>query len=357
MSEATPRPGADIDAAAAAFEGLLDAPAEPSEEAETAAEAEDVEAEAEGQAEEITEDAGSEDAEDGDSEEETAEADEDALTTAQFAELVGVDEGAVVVSDDGLKFKTKVDGEEGEVSLRDLIKSYQLEGHVNKRSMELAEQRKAIEAERDQARQAYEQRIQQAESLVQSVEQSLLAEYNAINWQELRETDPAEFAAKRQEFAERAQGIEQAKAQTAQGRAELTQEQQRQHQERLQAHLQKEAQALYEKLPEWTDEGKRSEEQGAIRDYLKGLGYNDQEIAQAYDHRLILMARDAMQYRKMRQAKPTIEKKVTKAPRVVKPGAKKDKAQLAAERNEALNRRLKKSGSVEDAAALFFQDL
>lgn len=39
----------------------------------------------------------------------------------------------------GLKVKLKVDGEEKDATLADLIKINQLEGHVNRKSIELSE--------------------------------------------------------------------------------------------------------------------------------------------------------------------------------------------------------------------------
>jgi len=90
-----------------------------------------------------------------------------------------------------------------------------------------------------------------------------------------------------------------------------------------------------------------------MRSYLMKLGYNDQEINSVYDSRQVLLIRDAMAYNKLKKSNVKVTKKVAQAPKVVKPGVPKTKAEQAAkQRRDKLNH-LKKTGSVRSAAKVF----
>ena len=59
--------------------------------------------------------------------------------------------------------------------------------------------------------------------------------------------------------------------------------------------------------------------------YLRDLGFSDQEIGQVADHRMMLVVRDALAFRKSQKAAKTAAgKKVVGVPRVQKPGGGSD---------------------------------
>ena len=39
------------------------------------------------------------------------------------------------------------------------------------------------------------------------------------------------------------------------------------------------------------------------------MGFNDQEVAQVYDHRIVMLVNDAMKYRNLQNSKPNLAKK------------------------------------------------
>ena len=103
----------------------------------------------------------------------------------------------------------KVDGQTKNVPLAEVIKSYQLEGHVNNKSIALAEQQRNFEAQRQQAMQTWGAQIKQAQTLGQLAHQQLLGEYQSIDWNKLRMEDPTRWAVANQEFNNRAAAIQQ----------------------------------------------------------------------------------------------------------------------------------------------------
>jgi hypothetical protein len=344
--------GADtLSNAANAIESLLDAPTAPSDdtrkkqtgETETSTQSSDQgETEHKADTEEAPEH----------SEGETSEADAEnqvelPQSIEQLAESMGVDVTTLL----SMKARAKIDGQESEVALADLLKSYQLEGHLNKKSMALSEQKKAFEDQARQAHEAINQQMQNANGLLQYVQQELYRDFQAVNWDELRQVDPAEYAAKMQDFKNRESQLNIYQQNIAAHSQKLMHEQQSKQGELYKQVLQHETDALLNALPEWRDTEKGKQERQQLRDYLTNTGYTQQELSQVLDHRSIVVARKAMLYDALMKSKPAVEKKVTNLPKYVKPGAVKSKGDLRSEKNQAAINQLKKSGSVHDAAS------
>ena len=106
-------------------------------------------------------------------------------------------------------------------------------------------------------------------------------------------------------------------------------------------------------VPEFNDPAKATKMKSDMRTYLTKLGYGDQEINSIYDARQVMLIKDAMTYDRLKKSNVKVTKKVAQAPRVVRPGVAKTKAdELSRTRKDKLNR-LKKSGHYKDAAKIF----
>lgn len=86
----------------------------------------------------------------------------------------------------------------------------------------------------------------------------------------------------------------------------------------------------------------------------KQLGYSDEEIAQAVDHRLFKLAHYARLGMQAEAAKAKARDKVKNAPPVAQPKRAKGKNAVAARRNADAMRRLEKTGSIHDAMSIDF---
>jgi hypothetical protein len=84
----------------------------------------------------------------------------------------------------------------------------------------------------------------------------------------------------------------------------------------------------------------------------KDYGFDPKDVADVYDARLIKVFHDAYQYRQLQQAKPEVSKRVVSVPKVVKPGSG-EKPNPAKERAEEAEQRLKKTGRLDDAVAVY----
>ena len=89
----------------------------------------------------------------------------------------------------------------------------------------------------------------------------------------------------------------------------------------------------------------------AIDSFLQGEGFAREQIGELVDHRIILLARDAMRWREQERTKRSAAaKKVAQAPRTQKPGSA-DEGASRAERLARLKRKAAQSGKIDDRAA------
>ena len=79
---------------------------------------------------------------------------------------------------------------------------------------------------------------------------------------------------------------------------------------------------LLEKVKEFSDPKKAEQIKNDIRSFGKSVGFTDQELAQVYDHRHVIVLQKAMEYDKLQKANPSVTKKLTKAPKMSKKGNK-----------------------------------
>lgn len=250
------------------------------------------------------------------------------------------------------RIRVKAAGEEKEVTLDELIKGYQLGADYTKKTTEVAEQRKAVEAERKAieeakyARDTYSQRLQ-------AIEQFLTSQVPQEDLVSLKENDPIGYAVKVAELAEK-------KEQLAAVRAEqqrIAAEQQAEYAQAMQARVAQEAQKLAQVLPEFSDPAKGENFRKEIRNYGKTLGFTDEELASVVDSRHVLTLHKAMMYDKLQKSKPAVNKKVVEASKFMKSGTAGSTKDSEAQAIQKQRNQLRSSGKVKDAAALFEQFL
>jgi hypothetical protein len=135
--------------------------------------------------------------------------------------------------------------------------------------------------------------------------------------------------------------------------AQVSQQTQELQAQEFNKYLGEQQKLLSQKIPEFMDEQKGPRFKQQMRDYLGNIGFNDTEINSVYDHRYVMLVKDAMSYRNLQKAKPQIKKKVANAPKVVKGGVAKSKGQADAEAKRQQLSKLRKTGQVRDAAKFF----
>ena len=244
-------------------------------------------------------------------------------------------------------FRVKAAGEEREVTLDELIKSYQLGTDYTKKSQAVAEERKVVEAERHAVQEAKAMRDQYAQRL-EIIESMLNQPQEAENLDYLKETDPIGYAVKVAEMSQKEKQLAQVRAE----RERISQQQEYDRQQQMRQMVASESEKLVAAIPEFADPSKGENIRKDIRTYGKQLGFSDDELANVFDSRAVLTLYKAMQYDKLQSAKPGITKKVSEAPKAIKPGVSKPR-DSSSEEIRKLKSRAKSSGSVRDAANVF----
>jgi hypothetical protein len=287
--------------------------------------------------------------------EEALEAESDTEEVEETSDDVDADEEESD-SDEQLiqSLKLKVNGEEIEKPLDEVIALAQQGFDYTKKTQEVAEQRKALEdyAQAVKAQeQAFQQQVQLNQALMGDVAQltaidQQLAAYNDVNWQQLSDTD----------FVE-AQKLFFTYDQLQKTRANLAHQFDAKQQQFLQAQQQSLAQrieqgkaVLSKEIPNWSRETSQ-----AIITTGKEYGFTDDELSAIVDPRHVKVLHDAMQWRKL-QSNKVVKNKVANAKPLVKPSA--DQAKNKANSNVKQTREaLRKTGNSDYAKQLIEQML
>ena len=279
-------------------------------------------------------------------EEETAEA----TSEDEYAED---DEGEdAYEADDGEEYEeeppevytVKVDGEEVEVTLDELQNGYSRQQAYTKRSMELAEQRKAFEAEQAETRQIRDAYAQQLDQLAAQIQQTTQQE---PDWRALAETmSERDLFLYKAEWDQQKEYQKQVQAEQQRIAAERSREQEQE----LRKHLEVQRTDMLNRIPAWQDEEVREAERREVITYAqKRIGFSEEEIANASDARAIELLYKAWQWDQLQEKKPAAKKRTRKAPKMAKAGRPKTKREVANRSQREARKRFESAGTVDAA--------
>jgi len=235
------------------------------------------------------------------------------------------------------------DGEDLNVPLDELLSSYSRQSSFTKKSQALAEQKKGFEAEAAESREFRAQALQILENA--KTTQTQAPEKDATYWADLKDTDPMQYVLERDEIREgqfqnqlREQQIETLRAQEdADQRANI------------ESYVDSQKGVLKELIPEWSDQKVADAEKKIILAYGLKTGFLQSELDQAFDARAVSTMRKAAlcdQLSTKRKGLKTVQRTNMKG------GSQAgDPKQV---RSGKASARLKKSGSVDDAASVFY---
>lgn len=239
-------------------------------------------------------------------------------------------------------FSVKVDGKEIEVTLEELQQGYSRTQDYTRKTQQIAETRKQVEAEAAAIRAEREQYAQLLGALQQQLES---AGEQPIDWDRLYAEDPIEWVRQRELVRDKQE--RQAAIQSEQQR--LSQLTAQQRAEEMKATLAQEQAALIQAVPEWKDEKKAKAEKALLIEFGQKVGYSEEELKNVFDHRAVITLRKAALYDQMVSKRKDIKPVVNNGPRPVKPSA----AGRVSSTTEATRakQRLAKTGRVDDAAS------
>jgi hypothetical protein len=273
-----------------------------------------------------------------------------------FESLADVAKAANLEADalHALPVTVKIDGVEKSVPLSEVIHSYQLQGHVNNKSVAVAQERVALEQERTADRGQRQAALGEMQQLAQYGMNLLMSDYQSIDWNGLRNNDPGRFAALQVEYANKQQQIAGFMQNLQQRGHQLTQQEKQQADVQQQTQIQTERNQLFDLKPEWRDEAKFAPERQAMIAYARKQGISDAELGSLIDHRFMLVLHDAAQFAALQAKAPAVLKKVREAPPMAKAGPRGSmRSPQDANRQQALERFMSNPRDEDAALAVF----
>lgn len=233
-----------------------------------------------------------------------------------WAGVLGIDDSQIALDDEGnfVGVNVKIDGESDRVDLKTLIAGYQNNRNNTNKSKALAEERKTFEVDRDKTVATYTQKLDDVNKLTQYLHQNMMKEFNGINWDQLRVSDPAEYAALMQDYNVRQQDINAVYAAIEQERNDSQQQLTQTQQQKMQGFVKEQMDLLVSKNPEWSDKEKLKNAMSEMGSFaVETYGFSENEFNSVMDHRLIELLKDAKKYRDgTKVAKNKLNKKIPK---------------------------------------------
>ena len=243
------------------------------------------------------------------------------------------------------KFTVTIDGKPEDVPLDELIAGYHRYATYTKKSQQLAEQRQGFGAEQQALRQTY----QQYQGVLSQLHQQMQTANQPVNldWDALERENPVQWLKLKELERQKAGEIQAVQAEQMRMQQLLAGENDKKLQERLVV----EQNLVLERIPEWADRDLQANEQRKLVEFGREIGFSDDELNTLYDHRALVVLRDAMRYREL-----TNGDKITAAKSKigsVKGGNQETSRRVRSRQVKAKRAQLRKTGKVDDAAALF----
>jgi hypothetical protein len=278
------------------------------------------------------------------------ETDKAAVDLPTVAKALGLTEDDLIVSDDGtVSIKTKVDGQDGTVKPADLRKSYQLESSFTHKSMQLAEERKQFQQEREAEVQKIVGRQQELDTALKVAAQYLHGQYARMTpeaWAKLQAEDPIGYLATKDQYEQHMRGLQALHSTLTKGEQEKLQKQQQDYH----AWARQQAQDVVNHIPEWKDAKVAQKDLDGIFSTAKAdYGITQPELDQLIDSRYVRILKDAVSWRQLQSKNAGVMKQVNAAPTLARPGSG-QKSNKTSE--QQARERFQNSRSEKDAAAL-----
>ena len=239
-------------------------------------------------------------------------------------------------------YTVKVDGEEREVTLDDLKRSFSGQAYIQKGMQEAAEAKKEAEG----VYQALLNERQQLSNLLYQAQSGQIAQPPIPPSRELFNNDPIGYMEAKLSYDEALQNYQNQQYQIQQ----VAEQQNYQMQIAQQQYLQGEMQRLAQAIPEFSDAKTASKLKEDLVQFGSKLGYSEAELSEVMDHRAILVLQKAMKYDQLVEGKSKATQKASNARPMVKPGTKKTGRTGAAKQRQNAQARMKKTGSIDDVA-------
>ncbi len=251
--------------------------------------------------------------------------------------------------------KVKVNGEEVEIPLSEALKGYSRTEDYKAKTMALADERRQVEAQK--ATVERDVKLQYANELKQQIDafealDPVLAEARQIDWDRLKAEDPATFVQYSDAVQQRIALIDGHRAKIAQIESERAQTLEAEAQAEAAQRMELAANKIVELMPE-LKEGTAFQEFATTNiGFLREVGFTPEEISEAVDDRVLIMADEARRWRALQKAKTGLPAK-----KIVPKSQVKPMTSDASDSSRSSQARLKPGASRDEAVAFALREL
>jgi hypothetical protein len=242
-------------------------------------------------------------------------------------------------------YTVKVDGVDVEATLQDLIKSYSGQRYINQGMQKASELKKQAE----QAYNGLNQQRAQLDQYIQQVSQNGLVPKPIAPTRALFNDDPLGYLDADLKYKED-MGLYQSDQNQLAHNHRAMQEAQA---ETNQANLQYQQEELKRLIPDFADAKKATKLKDNLIKHGGTLGFTEVELRSVVDARTMRTLHESMLWRQSLEGKSDVQAKLKKARPLMKSGVKKSGESVKSVEKKLMSK-LKKSGSINDAAALLF---
>ena len=243
-------------------------------------------------------------------------------------------------------YSIKVNGENVDVTLNDLKQSFSGQKYIQQGMKAAAQMKK----EAEEAFNGLNQQREHLNQLMQKVEQQGVISQPTPPSKVLLDADPLGYISADAEYREQMGAYQAQQQQIGQQQQAMQQAQGQAHQ----AHLQSQMAELQQAIPDFGDAKKAPKMKERLVKQGMAEGYTAEEIGGIVDHRAMKVLHKAMLYDQMMEGGGDVQAKLKKARPLMKAGTKKQPTSDAKKQRQQMSK-LKKTGSIHDAAKLLFE--
>ncbi len=185
--------------------------------------------------------------------------------------------------------RVKVSGQELEVTLDELKAGYSRDSDYRQKTHTLGLEKKDLEAQKNSLRQSYDTRLSELNEMITTADSFVRQQQGSKDLQKLYDEDPTSAAKLDYQLRQQNRQIEEMKSKAQDAYT-------KQYNEYLD--IQKQLAAA--KIPEYSDPNKADQFRTNMRTTLRTYGFTDSEIGNLADHRFLMVIKDAMSYKSVR---------------------------------------------------------
>lgn len=268
-----------------------------------------------------------------------SETDEDSEALDEHQELDEEDEEPV--------YTVTVGDKQHEVTLEELQKGYMLQADYTRGRQELAEQRREVTEQAEQA----QARAAEVATYLQTIETMFFGTPPVQPDIALLQTDRDEYERQKVAYEQWHQG----KSLVDESRKAIEQQRQEEDQTKHQEYVHVEAKKFFDAFPDVTDEATMTAKVGALQSFALEYGYTPQELTQVVDHRAYVVLNELMTLKaqfKGAKRKARLKTRKAKTKNLSSDGSQRRPVSAREKANQRFNEVTKRTGnsiSVNDA--------